>query len=379
MGSSHAAELQSVSLASLQQPASSTFMRASEHFAPLQTAPTVTVGSRFLTDEHSTSITTAPVPTNSAIADNTVHTINSAFADTTLTFSMHNTIVSSHFSPNAQIAPAINATTTPDSNTASITTAQTINSSTAATTISPADANTVQPPVTVTASTSSSADTTTLTATVPTVVVKQLQLPKPYTGNSSWKSFKEHFERVARANNWTNNAEKVQQLTLALEGPAADTLKEIDETSSTAYNDIWVSLKSRFGRLDEPREAMRRFENRKQADTESISDFAMQIRLLFHEAWPSASADFKDITLKRRFEDGLLSLEMSQYLRLHARDVDFATTVLKARQFADTTDMAKPKKSVKFVQLDHNWTTTTLPPTHPSIWISSLCWTASSR
>ena len=61
LGSSHAAELRSVSLASLQQPASSTFMRAAEHFAPLQTAPTVTVGSRFLTDAHSTSITTAPV------------------------------------------------------------------------------------------------------------------------------------------------------------------------------------------------------------------------------------------------------------------------------------------------------------------------------
>ena len=157
---------------------------------------------------------------------------------------MHNTIVSSHFSPNAQIAPAINATTTPDSNTASITTAQPINSATAATTISPADITIVQPPVTVT--TTSSADTTPPTATVPTVVVKQLQLPKPYTGNSSWKSFKEHFERVARANNWTTNAEKVQQLTLALEGAAADTLKEIDETSSTAYNDIWASLKISF-------------------------------------------------------------------------------------------------------------------------------------
>ena len=281
-------------------------MRAAEQFAPLQTVPTVTVGSRFLTDAHSTTITTAPVPTNSAIADNTVHTINSAYADTTPTFSMHKTIVSSHLSPNAQMAPAINATTTPI--TASITIAQPINSAIAATTISPADANTVQPPVTVTVNTSSSADTTPPTATVPTVVVKQLQLPKPFSGNSSWKSFKEHFERVARANNWTTNAEKVQQLTLALEGPAADTLKEIDETSSTAYSDIWASLKSRFGRLDEPREAMRRFENRKQADTESISDFAMQIRLLFREAWPSASADFKDITLKRLFEDGLLSL-----------------------------------------------------------------------
>ena len=79
MGSSHAAELRNVSLASLQQPASSTLMRAAEHFAP----STVTVGSRFLTDAHSTSVITAPVPTNSAIADNTVHTINSAFAETT--------------------------------------------------------------------------------------------------------------------------------------------------------------------------------------------------------------------------------------------------------------------------------------------------------
>jgi len=88
----------------------------------------------------------------------------------------------------------------------------------------------------------------------------------------------------------------------------------------------------------------------------------MQLRLLFREVWPTASADFKNITLKRRFEDGLLSLEMSQYLRLHARDVDLATTVLKARQFADTMDMAKPKQSVKFVQLDHNHAPSDSPP-----------------
>ena len=100
-----------------------------------------------------------------------------------------------------------------------------------------------------------------------------MQVPKPYNGNTSWKSFKDHFERVARANNWTSNAEKVQNLTLSLDGQAADVLKEIDETSPTAYTDIWEALKQRFGKLDEPREAMRRFENRKQHDTESISDF----------------------------------------------------------------------------------------------------------
>jgi len=123
---------------------------------------------------------------------------------------MHNTIVSSHLSTNTEIAPAANVTTTTTLEPALTSTAQPTNSSTAATTISPADATTVHPLVTVTASTTSSADTTTPTAAVPTVVVKQLQLPKPYSGNSSWKSFREHFERVARANNWTTNAEKVQ-------------------------------------------------------------------------------------------------------------------------------------------------------------------------
>ena len=49
------------------------------------------------------------------------------------------------------------------------------------------------------------ADTTTPTVALqtrtPMVVVKELQLHKPYNGTYSWKSFKERFERVVRANN----------------------------------------------------------------------------------------------------------------------------------------------------------------------------------
>ena len=41
--------------------------------------------------------------------------------------------------------------------------------------------------------------------------------------------------------------------------------------------------------------------------------------------------------------------EMSQFLRLHAREDDFATTVLKARQFVDASELIKPKKSVKII------------------------------
>ena len=37
---------------------------------------------------------------------------------------------------------------------------------------------------------------------------------------------------------------------------------------------------------------------------------------------------------------------MATHLRLHARDCDFAATVLKARQYADAAESSRPKKSV---------------------------------
>ena len=60
--------------------------------------------------------------------------------------------------------------------------------------------------------------------TQPVVIVRQYQKPKPYSGQTSHKSFREHFERVAKANNWVSELEKMQNLALALEGPAIDCL-----------------------------------------------------------------------------------------------------------------------------------------------------------
>jgi len=179
---------------------------------------------------------------------------------------------------------------------------------------------------------------------VPTFIVKQPQMPKPYSGATSYQSFKEHFERICRVNAWTSTEDKVQNLTLALEGPAAEILKDVNESSPTAYDEIWTLLARRFGQTDAPRDAMRRFDNRGQTDNESIPEYAQALRVLHREAWPAATSSQRDSDLKRRFEDGVLGPEMSQFLRLHARDDDFATTVLKARQFVDASELIKPKK-----------------------------------
>jgi len=63
----------------------------------------------------------------------------------------------------------------------------------------------------------------------PVVIVRQFQTPKPYSGQTSHRSFREHFERVAKANGWNTELEKMQNLALALEGPAIECLREVRE------------------------------------------------------------------------------------------------------------------------------------------------------
>ena len=182
---------------------------------------------------------------------------------------------------------------------------------------------------------------------------------RPYNGTTSWTSFRDHFKRVAKVNRWDDSVTQAQHLMLALEGNAAEVLKEISDTSPTVLQDIWDALCRRFGEVDEAREAMRKFEQRRQLDSESVVEFEQALRSLslYRVAWPKATPEQKEVALKTRFEDGLYSHEMQQFLRLHALGDTFANTVQKARRFAATTAVPRTRKSVRI----------TTPPAHEAV------------
>jgi len=136
---------------------------------------------------------------------------------------------------------------------------------------------------TAAATTSPAAATTSPAALV--VVVRQFQPVRPYNGSTSWKLFREHYRRVAKMNSWTSNEELLSHLTLALEGPSAEVLRDFDETSPTALTNLWARLEHRFGEIDKAREAMRRFVARRQSDTKSVVEFEQALRVLYREAW----------------------------------------------------------------------------------------------
>ena len=65
----------------------------------------------------------------------------------------------------------------------------------------------LQPLATTISGTTATTTPATTVPVAPVVVVKQQQLPKPYNGSTSWRSFKDHFERIARVNAWSTHAD----------------------------------------------------------------------------------------------------------------------------------------------------------------------------
>jgi len=147
----------------------------------------------------------------------------------------------------------------------------------------------------------------------PTVVVKELQPVRLFNGSTPWRTFREQYIRIARVNGWVTQPDLVQYLTLALEGPAAEVLKDFDDTTETVYEDLWKRIEHRFGDVDGRREAQRKVGNRRQTDSESLQEYEQALRTLYKQGWPTATDETRDAALKRKFEDGVASPELSQY------------------------------------------------------------------
>jgi len=105
----------------------------------------------------------------------------------------------------------------------------------------------------------------------------------------------------SKINEWHDAATRVNHLTIALEGPAAEMLEDIDENAPDAWDRIWEALRRRFGHVDDQREPMYRFDSCKQTDEMSIQEFETKLRTLYAEAWPHASPEQRESDLKRRW------------------------------------------------------------------------------
>jgi len=180
----------------------------------------------------------------------------------------------------------------------------------------------------------------------PTVIIKQPEPVRPYTGQSSYKAYNKYFKRICLCNEWKSPTECARHLLVVMDGAATDAIRGLKAEKDTDLALICEALSRRFGHVDEPELAMRRFGVRRQQDGETLTLFEQNMRILHREAWPKT--DIKspeaDSLLRRKFVDGIADIELQKYLRLHAANDDFAKTVSKARQLVDANELSRTAK-----------------------------------
>jgi len=116
------------------------------------------------------------------------------------------------------------------------------------------------------------------------VVVKQPEPIRPYTGTTSYKAYKEYFERICVCNEWKSQTECARHLLVAMDGAASEAVRGLKAEKDSDLALIWEALSRRFGFVDEPERAMRRFDVRKQLEGDTLAVLEQSLRMLHREA-----------------------------------------------------------------------------------------------
>jgi len=61
--------------------------------------------------------------------------------------------------------------------------------------------------------------------------------------------------------------------------------------------------------LDGPRESMRRFDARRQNDSETLVEYEQALRMLHGEGWPTATIEQRDAALKGGLKKGCYQMK----------------------------------------------------------------------
>jgi len=78
------------------------------------------------------------------------------------------------------------------------------------------------------------------------VVVKQPEPVRPYTGTTSYKAYKEYFERICVCNEWKSQTECARHLLLAVDGAASEAVRGLKAEKDSDLDLIWEALSRRF-------------------------------------------------------------------------------------------------------------------------------------
>ena len=139
----------------------------------------------------------------------------------------------------------------------------------------------------------------------------QLDLPLPEITVEDFKRAWTRFELVANAKDWNEDKQKVI-LPMLLCGKLVDIYLTIDEETRGNLQHLKTALMRQAGLLRDPLTAGQSFMTRRQGPSESVNDFATDLKRLFVESYPDE--EITSAILLQRFLTGLLPAIARQLL-----------------------------------------------------------------
>ena len=174
-------------------------------------------------------------------------------------------------------------------------------------------------------------------------MAQPLDIPLPELTTDDFKRGWTRFELVAKAKEW-DAAKQLTVLPTLLRGKLLDRFVDFDEETKGDLAKLKSALEKAVGRADDPLAAAKAFVSRDQQPNERAEDFAIALKKLFKEAYPSEVVTSS--VLLQRFMTGLRPA-VSQQLLLRgtpkelSEAIEGATAVEYALNF-DTSNVLQP-------------------------------------
>ncbi|ETW99204.1 MAG: hypothetical protein ETSY2_41360 [Candidatus Entotheonella gemina] len=142
-------------------------------------------------------------------------------------------------------------------------------------------------------------------------MAQPLDIPLPELTTDDFKRGWTRFELVAKAKEW-DEAKQLTVLPTLLRGKLLDRFVDFDEETKGDLAKLKTALEKAVGRADDPLAAAKAFVSRDQHPNERAEDFAIALKKLFKEAYPSEVVTSS--VLLQRFMTGLRPAVSQQLL-----------------------------------------------------------------
>ena len=126
-----------------------------------------------------------------------------------------------------------------------------------------------------------------------------------FTGREKWKVWFNRFEAVSNLYRWSKK-ERLAELLPRLQGIAGDFVyDQLSSDVTGSYKKLIKELESRFGEVDTTKIYISKFNNRRQLDDESVSDYAAELKRLYDKGYPKRDKATRQEDLLGKFLIGL--------------------------------------------------------------------------